>query len=187
VKLLQGVVLGTFLAIVGAILALFALGLRPGANTLRSEVTISRPPGVVWRWVTEPGRLQRWVSWVSEAKQDSLTPDDVGSRQTWLLDDPNLRERIRVVGTVTEQDAPRLRRVHVRTPGMFTGEYTYALEAVAGGTHLTQSARFRYDVWIARLMEPLVTPQARRKLAGDQLRLKQLAESEATAPDSAAR
>ena len=177
-KILQALVLGTFFVIVGALVTLFALGLRPGANSMRSTITVARPPAAVWRWVTEPARLARWVSWLAEVKQDTVTVQGVGSRQTWVLAEPGMRDRVRMTATVAEQDAPHLRRVHVRTPGMFDGDYTYTLTPVDGGTRLEQSVRFHYDVWIARLMEPLVTPQARRTLAGDQATLKRLAETE---------
>ena len=52
-KILQALVLGTFFVIVGALVTLFALGLRPGANSMRSTITVARPPAVVWRWVTK--------------------------------------------------------------------------------------------------------------------------------------
>ena len=186
-KLLQGLVLGTFFLIVGGIVALFALGLRPGAGTLVSDITIARPPAIVWRWLTEPVRIARWTSWVADVKQDSLAPGAAGSRQSWQLVDPNLHDRVPITGTVTEQDAPRMLRMQVRTPGLFESVRTWTLEPVAGGTHLSQTERVHYDVWAARFMEPLVTPQAQRRMAGDQARLKQLAESAPAAPESLAR
>jgi carbon monoxide dehydrogenase subunit G len=175
------VVLGTALLILGGFAALVCLGFRPGASTAASEIVIARPPDVVWAWLTEPARLTRWVGWLTAVKQDSTSADGVGSRQSWTLHDPSAGQDVVVFSTVTEQDAPRLRRVHVRTPGMFSGDFTYTLEAVEGGTRLQQSAHYRYDVWFARLMEPLVTPQARRKAREDQARLKQLAEAEPVA------
>jgi uncharacterized protein YndB with AHSA1/START domain len=186
IRLFKTVVLGTAIMILGGFAALVCLGFRPGASSTSSTIEIARPPEVVWAWLTEPARLTRWVGWLTSVKQDSTSADGIGGRQSWTLHDPNMAQDVVVIGTVTEQDAPRLRRVHVRTPGMFSGDYAYTLTPVAGGTRLQQSAHFRYDMWFARLMEPLVTPQASRKAREDQARLKQLAEAEPADSNAAA-
>jgi hypothetical protein len=52
-----------------------------------------------------------------------------------------------------------------------------------GRTRFSTDARYRNDMALARLMEPLITPSARKKFTGDLARLKTLAE--AAPPESA--
>jgi hypothetical protein len=90
-----------------AVAVLFIAGLRPGAGRTRSDIEIARPPEVVWTWITEPARVKQWVSWLVEVREDPQGTDGVGARDIWVMDDPNMKQRIEIPSVVTAYDKPR--------------------------------------------------------------------------------
>jgi uncharacterized protein YndB with AHSA1/START domain len=163
--------------VVLAVVVLFCMGLPPGAGDTRTVVEIARPPEVVWAWITEPAHVKQWVSWLKEVREDTYGIEGVGARETWIMDDPNMKQRIEIPSVVTSYDKPRHVGVHIGAPKMFTGDVTYTLTPTAGGTRLEQYGRWHYDDAFARLMVPLITPQANAKGKADFARLKELAEA----------
>lgn len=64
--------------------------------------------------------------------------------------------------------------------GEFTGESVYQLVDLGNGrTRLDMDSRFHFQNWFANLMEPVITPAARKKMRGDSARLKSILESKA--------
>jgi uncharacterized protein YndB with AHSA1/START domain len=167
------------------VLAIFVVGLwiasnRRDAGRMRGNIEIARPPEQVWAWMNEPAKLTQWVGWLSEVKPDSTTPPEgIGHREVWIMDDPHLQEKLRIPGTITLWDPPTQMGVHIDAPGMFVGDVLYTLTALAnGGTKVEQDGRFRYVDRFAALMEPMVTPDAMRKMVDDMRRLKLKVEAE---------
>jgi hypothetical protein len=117
------------------------------------------------------------VSWLAEVRRDTPGPPVPGRKSVWLMDDPNMRERIALEGELTAVDPPRSLAAKVQMPGAFTAAQTYTLVETAGHTLLTVDFRYTFDSTLARLFEPLVSPQARKKMVGDLARLKQKVES----------
>jgi hypothetical protein len=61
----------------------------------------------------------------------------------------------------------------------FTDRVSYQLEAIdQGRTWLTYRAAFRYEHWLAKLMEPIISRSASQKLQEDLERLKQKVDAE---------
>jgi uncharacterized protein YndB with AHSA1/START domain len=165
------------LALVAAAV-LFALGRRADAGRLAAAVEIARPPAEVYAWLTEPDRLTKWVGWLVEVRPVGSGPRGVGSREVWVMDDPNMKQRLEVQGVLTALDPGRRVSARIELPRGFEGEYTYTLaEAGAGRTRVEHVGTYRYHHWFARLLEPVVTRQAQKKLVEDLARLKSLAEA----------
>jgi len=160
-----------------AVLVLYGMGLRPNAGNTLVEVEIARPPEDVWAWITEPAKVKQWVNGLVEVREDTHGIEGVGARETWIMDDPNLKKRIEVPSLVTAYDKPRMVSVHIEAPGMFAGDLTYTLTPTATGTRLAQKGTWRYGDLFSRLMEPLITPQANAQGRVDFAKLKALAEA----------
>ena len=173
-----GLVTLLIVLLVVAFLALLGLSFRPDAGRVEASVDIDRPAPVVYPWVTEPEKLKQWVGWLAAVESEDPGPRQVGSRETWVMDDPDRKRRMRIAAEVTALEANRLVRVHVQVPGAFEGDSEYRLEELEGGrTRLHSLGQFRYTSPVFRFMEPLITPQAKKKLSGDFTRLKQLVET----------
>ena len=167
-----------------AVLLLSVLGLwiasnRRDAGRMRGSIEIARPPEDIWAWLSEPEKLTQWVSWLAEVQVDSTTaPEGIGHRETWIMDDPRMKEKFPVPGTITVWDPPVQMGVHVLAPNAFEGDVLYKLTDLGNGrTRLEEDGRFRYLDRFAALMEPMVTPEAMRKMFDDMNRLKVLVEA----------
>ena len=177
----------------GAVLGLLLLGLaglwiasnRRDAGRMRASVEIERAPEEIWPWITEPEQLTQWVGWLAEVKPDTTTPaEGIGHRATWVMDDPRSKEKMLVPGTVTLWEPPDQVGVHVEVPGSFSGDVLYTLTDLGNGrTRVEQDGRYTYESRLVSLMEPLLTPDAMRKMFDDMKRLKQKVEAVAEDPN----
>jgi hypothetical protein len=67
---------------------------------------------------------------------------------------------------------------------MFEGDVLYKLTDLGNGrTRVEQDGRYRYESRLTKLLEPMITPDAMRKVVADLNRLRQLVEAEAFTPD----
>lgn len=170
------------LAAIAGLLALAAavllvLGRREGAGVNAYALEIARPPAEVFAWVEEPEKLKQWVGWLAEVRQVTPGAGEV-RREIWVMDDPNMKKRIEMEGRIRHIDKPRTMDVDVILPGTFEGNTHYALTDLGGGrTRLAYTATFRYIPFLYRLIEPLVTPEAQKKLVADMTKIKTLAEA----------
>jgi uncharacterized protein YndB with AHSA1/START domain len=176
-----------FLRIVGllaVLLVVSVLGLwiasnRRDAGRMRASIEIARPPEEIWPWVTEPDKLTQWVGWLDQVVPDSTSPPEgIGHRETWIMNDPRMKHKLPVPGTITLWEPPRQMGVHLEVPERFVGDVLYNLEDLGNGrTRVEQDGRVRYVDRFAALMEPMVTPDAMRKLFEDMKRLREKVES----------
>ena len=165
--------------IVLAVVTVFLLGHRPGAGTLHATTQIARPPEVVWTYLVEAPKLKQWVSWLAEVHDDTPGQVGVGSRSTWVMDDPMTKQRMSIPATITAYDAPHSYSCKIQVEKMFTGDATYRLTPVANGTRVDAISSWRYADAFSRFMEPLITPEAEKKSQADLARLKQVVEASA--------
>jgi len=158
-------------------MTLFALSRRADAGRNVAAVEVNRPAEHVFRYLTEPEKVKAWVSWLVEIRS---TGQGLGAKDTWIMEDPNANgERVSMDAPVVEWDSPRAITVDITSPMGFTGKQTYRLVPLGDGrTRLEADGRFEYGPWYWQLLEPLVTPEAQKKLEGDLARLKQLAEKD---------
>ncbi|MCE9626488.1 MAG: SRPBCC family protein [Candidatus Eisenbacteria bacterium] len=180
-------IVGTLVALlVLSVLGLFIASNRRDAGRLRGNVEIDRPLETVWAWLSEPDKLTQWVGWLEAIEPDTTTvAEGIGHREWWVMNDPHMQGKLRIPGEITVWDPPNRIGVHIAMPGMMTGDVLYSLTALPNGrTRFEQDGRFRYENKFAALMEPLVTPDAMKKLVDDMRRLKQKVEAEEFPADS---
>jgi uncharacterized protein YndB with AHSA1/START domain len=177
-------ILYVFAGLVGlvllAVVVLLAIGGGRGEGRLVTTVEIAKPASVVFKWITEPPRLKSWIGWLVDIQM--LTPEvgRVGSRHVWVMEDRNNNnQRMDIEVETTRVEPDRLLEVRLNVPAGFTGTVTYELQPMdANRTHLTYRGTYRYDHWLAKLLEPVISRSAQQKLQEDIQRLKQLAEAE---------
>jgi uncharacterized protein YndB with AHSA1/START domain len=163
-----------------AVVVLLMLGGGRGESRLQATIEISRPAAVVFDWITQPARVQSWVGWLIEIQ--SLTPGEpaVGSREVWVMEDRNNNnQRMEIESEVIGLDEDRALSTRLHAPGGFEGTVSYSLEPVgAERTRLQYLGDYKYEHWLAKLLEPVISRSAQQKLEEDLARLKQLAEAE---------
>lgn len=162
-----------------AVVVLVVLGRRKGAGRNDYTLEIARPPADVYTWIAEPAKLKQWVGWLEEVRRDPPGPDGVVRREVWVMNDPNSKSKMELVTDNMRVEPGRLVEARVSTPPMFSGEVSYALTDLGNGrTRLDYRSHFTYGPWYFRLIEPLVTPEAQKKLVMDLETMKRLAEAE---------
>lgn len=146
-----------------AVLVLSGMTMRPGANKARAEVEIAASPAQVWPWLREGEKAKKWVSWLVDVR-------DAGpEKQVWVMHDMNNGgERMEIESTVLKSEFPRSMTVSLVVPGGFNGQQVYTLTDIGGGrTKMGIEASFKMDAMLHRLMEPLITPAAEKKMQAD--------------------
>jgi carbon monoxide dehydrogenase subunit G len=178
---------GALLAVlVVCVLGLWIASNRRDAGRMRGSIEIERTPDEIFAWMNEPEKLKQWVGWLSDVRPDSSSPrEGIGHRETWIMDDPRMKQKLLVPGTITLWEPPNQMGVHVEAPAMFDGDVFYKLTDLGNGrTKVEQDARFHYLDRFAALLEPMVTPEAMRKMVDDMHRLKSKVEAMPYPPDS---
>ncbi len=169
-------VLGIIVAllVVGAVV-LLVLGRREGAGRNTVTIQIDRPPAQVFPWITEPERLKRWVGGLVESVPltDGGLEEGARSREVIAMG----AEHFEMETTVVDVEAPHRLVVTITSEG-FVVDARYDLVESGGGTFFSYVCISRYENAFARLMEPLVTRAAQKKIEEDVERLKSLVEAE---------
>ena len=163
---------------------LLVLGHRANAGRIHASMEIAGSPEQVWPWVDEGARLKQWVSWLVEVREPEPVRHAVGATRIWVMKDENNGGKlVTMEGRFKEYAPPSLLTVTLGSPEYgFDGDQSYRLTDLGNGrTRLDVDGKYRFDQWLAKLMEPLITPSAEKKMAGDLARLKSLVESKAEA------
>jgi len=162
------------------VLTLLILGLRPGAGRSQASVEIQASPEQLWAWIDDGSRLKQWVSWTVDVKPWSPQAGPGATRSMTMRDENNGGMLMVIDSACTEYAPPKTLAVHMSVPDEFEGQMTYRLTDLGNGrTRLDVNSSYRFSNAFVRLLEPLVTPSARRKMEGDVARLKTLVESRA--------
>ena len=161
-----------------AVIVLLVLGRREGAGRVRASAEIHATPEQIWPYLTESAKLKQWVTWLQEIRPDGLSKSGVGSREVWMMRDENSGGRVMEMEALcTEYKPPSRLGAHVSSRGVFDGEQTFGIETTGSGkSRVSVDGRFVYTQWFGALFEPLVSPAAEKKLAGDINRLKEAVE-----------
>ena len=175
VKAIAALLVGIVLVAIGG---LWIAGLTSNAGHYESVIEIGRPTAEVWPWITEPDKLKQWVSWLTEARKLTPEPPHPGSRTVWIMADPNMGSQpIEINSEVTSVVPNESLNMSFGASRMFSGNASYTLTSLpGGGTRLRNVGDYHYATWFARLMEPLVRPEALRKMNADLSHLKMLVE-----------
>jgi len=165
------------------LVTLLVLGHRSGAGTLQASIEMNASPEQVWAWIDDGDKLKQWVSWLVEVKYpDAQKTHGVGATRVLVMKDENNGGMLmEIAGKCSEYTPPSKMTVQLSDDqGMFSGEQTYQLVDLGSGrTRMDVHSQFRFAQWFAKLMEPLITPQAEKKMVADAARLKSLVESKA--------
>jgi hypothetical protein len=98
-----------------------------------------------------------------------------------MRDENNGGTPMEIQGVFTKYQPPTEMGLAMSTPGAFEGNQTYRLTDLGNGrTRFEVIGQFRYELWLAQLFEPLITPAAQKKMDGDVAKLKSLVESGAS-------
>ena len=161
------------------VIVLLALGGFRGESRLVASVDIARPPGAVFPWLAQPDKLKSWVGWLIDVRD--LTPEQrgVGARQVWVMEDRNNNnQRMDIATEITRSEPDRVLEAKVSAADGFTGDIHYELEPMsADKTKLTYRANYKFNHWLAKLLEPIISRSAQQKLEEDLNRLKQQVEA----------
>ncbi len=161
------------------VLVLAALGMKEDSHRLQTSITIHRPPADVWPYLYEGDKLKVWVTWLKDVER-APGPPVVGAHQTWTMEDPNNGgAQMRIQSTIAAAEPNRRLIADLSAEGGFHGKAQYSLTDLGNGsTRLDLDSDYQFEVWIAKLMSPLIMPQARKKMNGDLERLRMAAEKE---------
>jgi uncharacterized membrane protein len=167
------------LLVVAVIVLLFLGGFR-GESRLVAQIDIAKPAGTVFAWVSQPAKLKSWVGWMVDVRDLTPSQSGVGSRQVWVMEDRNNNNQLmNIASEVTRHEPDRVLESRVSAAEGFTGEVRYELEPIdASKTKLTYVANYKFEHWLAKLLEPIISRSAQQKLEEDLQRLKQQVEKE---------
>jgi len=161
--------------IVIGIVTLLVMGRREDAGRNTATVQIERPPAQVFPWITEPARLKQWIGGLVESAPLTDEGLKVGARSREAVVVRNVRYEMET--TVVDLEVPARLVVEIQAEG-FKTEARYDLVESGGGTFLSYDCIAHYEHPLAKLMEPLVTREAQKKIEADLARLKDLVEAE---------
>ena len=165
--------------LVVSLLGLWIASNRGDAGRMRASIEIARPPEDIWPWMTEPDKLREWVLYLDRVEPDSTSPPEgIGHRETRIMNDPRMKQELRVPGTVTLWEPLKQMGIHIEVPEMFVGDVLYSLNDLGNGrTRVEQDGRVRYLNKLAALLEPMVTPDKMRELFDNMKRLRDKVEA----------
>ncbi|HEY6390756.1 MAG TPA: SRPBCC family protein [Bryobacteraceae bacterium] len=174
-----GIVLAALL--IPPIVTLFILSLRKDAGHLHGSIEIAASPQQLFPWLVEGAKLKQWVGWLVEVRVSDPANRGVGTSCVWVMKDANNGGRpMEIVAKTREYAPPSHLVLQISSEGQFTGDNVYELVDLGNGrTRLEVDSRFHFSNWFVSLMEPVVTPAARKKMIADEVRLKALVESKA--------
>jgi uncharacterized protein YndB with AHSA1/START domain len=165
--------------IVLAVVVLAVMGMREGSDQLKASIEINRPAADVWPWITQPEKQKQWVSWLIDIKPVGEKKDGVGARSIWVMEDKNNNNALmEITGEITASDPGKYVAVKLWVDGGFDGTASYTLVDLGGGkTRMESAGKYHFQSAFARLMTPLIMPQAAKKMNSDLLVLKEKVES----------
>ena len=139
------------------------------------SVTLPEPPEAVFPWLLEPERVPRWTGNLEAYVRVDDGPLRQGSRFRETLELSGRRFALEL--EVVRYDPPHAAESRASTNGVDLVN-AYRIEAVDGGSRLTQSLEAKASSFGARMIIPAVQPRLERKLTEDLERLKALLEEE---------
>ena len=171
-RILGGIVVLIVLCVAG----LWLYGMRPSHGHTSDTVVINRPAARVWQYITDDNLLKKWIGGLGEIEH--LTPGKMGAGEKLRIVESYKDTRTTMDMTVGRFTPPHEITLDISADG-FTEHAGYLLEEQGSGqTKLTLDAQTDYHGFLYRLLEPLITSAADKKVQGDLQRLKTLVEAE---------
>jgi uncharacterized protein YndB with AHSA1/START domain len=142
-----------------------------------SEVTIDRPPRVVYEALLDPERYEQWTPMADMAFEDA-GPRRVGQRGHFRMTEGPIKGRLEM--EIVELDPDRRVSFRVKHPNL-DWLAVNTLRPEGEGTRLTYAGELSFR-GAMRLMEPFIRGEVQRGEAGEAMKLKELLEAEAVGP-----
>ncbi len=165
---------------------LIALTLALGAGALvtgcegraheSGSIVIDRPAADVYPWLTDSAKRKQWVRGVVSIKDLTTDGPRVGAKVAETLDMGGQRTTVEAEVTALEPD--RLLVVKGTAEDFDLG-MRYELAETDGKTKIAWDADFRFKPVMAKLMIGVIAPDIKRKIDGDFVNLKAMAEKKA--------
>lgn len=173
---------GLLIVILLAVAVLFIVGHRASAGRVHASAELNGSPDQLWPWLNDGEKLKQWVSWLVEVRGWEQGAG-VGAKRVWVMKDENNGGMLmEIEGTCSEYAPPSRLTVQLKSGGDFDGQQAYRLTDLGNGrTRLDVDSNYHFSSSLARLMEPLITAAAAKKMVGDTARLKSLVGGQATA------
>jgi uncharacterized protein YndB with AHSA1/START domain len=128
-------------------------------------------PHVVFRYLTEPDLLPRWIDGLRESRPLGDRVMRVGARSIEVVEAHG--KTVEIISEVTALEEDRALGVRITYPGAGDTDMTYVLTQVPLGTELRLTVTPRYR-GIARLVGRLMQTSTRRRLQANLDRLAQV-------------
>ena len=172
-----------FLGVVFAIALLVFVGLLAGGgakgqgqNSVTIEIT--SPSAQVFTWLTEPEKLKKWMGGLVESTPLTEGGLRVGARSREVVQVGEERTEMEVEITALRKNERLEARI---TSKHFEVNSRYILSEKSGKTRVTYIGDAQFKGFFFKLLTPLITPMAQKKLEEDFARLKQMVEAEGKA------
>ena len=157
---------------------------RPGRGHVTSDIDIHRPADVVFRWISEPERMEQWFGGIGEIARISPIRGAEASGDRFhaieLNKEQNSRTDLEMI--VTDYVPSKQFGLEIRATGdsetNFTEFAQYRLTEDAGTTHVHFESQTLYRGKLPQVFEPFITAASRKKFQRDLTRLKALAEAD---------
>jgi uncharacterized protein YndB with AHSA1/START domain len=152
------------LPVLGGIV-LFVAGQRESAGRNVASVVIERSPAAVFKHVADPELLQKWTG-VTEIHGVTPPPVQKGSRYRAVTVRRDQRTEVATEITAFEPDdtIAFVNRSAEGAPTPFVQEAVYRFEGTGDRCRLTLTVHTRFDGWLLRLLEPLITSAAQQEM-----------------------
>ena len=137
------------------------------------SVEIERP-AAVFPYLTDGEKLRQWVGGLVESTALTEGGARVGARSREVVEERG--QRFELETGITRYAPNEVLQARITSKGFETLS-TYRLQEDSGRTRLTSVLESRYTMLLARLLAPIVTRQAQKKLEADLDRLKRLVEA----------
>jgi uncharacterized protein YndB with AHSA1/START domain len=137
---------------------------------LQSEQVIGRSPEVVFDLLADARNEVEWNNWARRVEKVSDGPVGLGTRFR-----ANIKNMGQIEFELSEYDRPNRLQQHA-SQGSGESWHTYQLDAVPGGTRVSQRANFE-PRGTMRFLAPLMQPMMRRHLHQMERGLRQRLES----------
>ncbi len=134
-------------------------------------VAVPAEPDEVFRYLTEPDLLPRWIDGLRESRPQGDAMMRVGATSIEVVEARG--KTIELVSRVTALDQDRALGVRITYPGAGDTDMAYELTPVAHGTEVRLTVMPRYR-GVARLVGWFLQPSTRKRLQADLDRLAQV-------------
>jgi len=157
---------------------------RGDRGMIEEEITIARPAAAVFRWISSEDLARRWISDLVELRKADVASAQQnlpGFKMTQRVGGRPVEMTLRIARVVPNQELNLLVSSGDSTTG-FSGEANFKLISGDDYTRLVFTSHTQFAGLSDRILEPLLTLTAQRKVRNDLARLKLLLESELDKP-----